>query len=91
MALYRETIEISLEEYNSGKYQSTSTRGSNRYADVYYNNGKIVPESTYTDRYQKEKGIGKYAPDQKADVKKKVGKEIKVISGHGGKIFCWLL
>ena len=42
-------------------YQSTSLRSDGRYATIWYNGDEIHPEMTYTDRYCRSKGLGKYA------------------------------
>lgn len=65
----QEEILISHEEYLLGKYQSTVTRGSDRYAIVQLKDGEIDP-SSYTDRYQKEHGLGKYAKKDSSQKRK---------------------
>lgn len=52
-------IEISNREL--GKYANTIHRNGKNYARVYYNDGVIEPEKTYSNSYLKEHGIGKYA------------------------------
>ncbi|MBO5800647.1 MAG: hypothetical protein J6R16_00015 [Alistipes sp.] len=57
----REDVKVSREEACSGKYKSISHLNGESYATVWYVGGEINPEMTYTDRYCRSKGLGKYA------------------------------
>lgn len=45
----------------SGKYQSISHYNGVNYAKVWYKGDKFDPDATYTDRYCRERKLGKYA------------------------------
>lgn len=61
MSLTQKDVKISHEEYLSGKYATVSHISGEKYARIYYNNGEIIPNQTYSDHYLKKNKLGKYA------------------------------
>ncbi len=59
--MHNEDVLISHEEYCSGKYQNVSTISGKHYARIFYVNGEINPNSTYSDSYLRKNKLGKYA------------------------------
>lgn len=90
-----ENIQISHEDYVSGKYQSTSSNSGEHSARVVYNDdGSINEAETYSRDYQKKNKIGKYAEEKKESKfkkeAKKAGKEVKEgIKETISDFFCW--
>lgn len=61
-----ENIDITWEEKNSGKYQSTSIlSGGKCQARITKINGEIDPERTYTSQYCRKHNLGRYAKSSK--------------------------
>lgn len=59
--MHNEDVLISHEEYCSGKYQNVSSISGKHYARIFYVNGEINPNATYSDNYLRKNKIGKYA------------------------------
>lgn len=59
--MHNEDVLISHEEYCSGKYQNVSIISGKYYARMFYVNGEINPNATYSDNYLRKNKIGKYA------------------------------
>lgn len=61
MSIINKDVEISHEEYCSGKYQNVSSISGKHTARIWYVNGEIDPNKTYSDSYLRKNKIGKYA------------------------------
>lgn len=61
MSIIRKDVEISHEEYCSGKYQNVSSISGKHEARIWYVDGEIDPNKTYSDNYLRKNKIGKYA------------------------------
>ena len=80
-----ENIPISHEEYRSGKYKLTSSSGGEHTARIIYNDDGSINDSTYSDSYKREHGLGQYAKKEdegkKSKKKEKVKETAKEVAG----------
>lgn len=57
-----EYVSTSVQDFTSGKYKATKgTAGNNPQVRIYYVDGRIDADRTYTEKYCRQHKLGKYA------------------------------